>query len=89
MRNQSKNLPCVWVINIFWIRPILTVLFWSWCCVASPQSNSHTSPPSWSAKDEWFLVEEGWADAVPRNVILTEEREVGAMTRVVSVVKSR
>ena len=44
-----------------------------WCWVASPQSNNQTSPLSRSARDEWFRVGEGWAEAVPRKVIPSED----------------
>ena len=60
-------------MNIFSILPIFTVLFCIWCCVASPQSNSQTSPPRCKARAEWFLVDDGWAEAVPRKVMLREE----------------
>ena len=55
--------PCVCVMNIFWMRPIFTADFWIWCCVASPQSKSQTSPSSRSASAEWLRVEDGCADA--------------------------
>lgn len=63
-------------MKILRILPILTSLFCNWCCVASPQSNSQTSLLSRRASDEWFLVDDGWADAVPRKVIFIETRWV-------------
>ena len=59
-------------MKIFSILPILTLLFCSWCWVASPQSNNHTSLPRRRLRAEWFLVDDGWADAVPRNVMFME-----------------
>lgn len=58
------------------ILPILTSLFCSLCWVASPQSKSHTSPPKRRAKAEWFLVDDGCAEAVPRNVMFIAEKLV-------------
>lgn len=34
--------------------------------MASPQSKSQTSPRRRTASAEWFLVKDGWAEAVPR-----------------------
>lgn len=61
-------------MNIFSIFPILTVLFWSCPCVASPQSKSQTSAPNRRANAECCRVDEGWADAVPRNVTDKDEK---------------
>lgn len=60
------------MINIFSIFPIFRVDFCSWCCVASPQSKSQTSELSLNARAEWFLVDDGWADAVPKKVTLRD-----------------
>ena len=64
----------MWVMNIFCTLPIFTELFWIWCWVASPQSKSQTSPSRRRANAEWFRVDDGWADALPRMVMLTEDR---------------
>jgi hypothetical protein len=71
---QLDGLPCVCVINIFLILPIFIPLL-AWICfwVDSPQSKSQTSEPSRRAKEEWFRVDEGCAEAVPRKVMLKEE----------------
>ena len=65
-------------MNTFSIFPILTLLFCIWCWVASPQSNSQTSPLNLKASDEWFRVDEGWAAAGPKNVIFSEESATGS-----------
>jgi len=68
--------PCVWVMKILPIFPIFSLLRCSWCCVASPQSNSHSSPPRRRPRAEWLRVDDGWAEAVPRKVMLTAVRAV-------------
>ena len=72
---EVVGLPCVWVMKILLILPILTLLFCNRCCVASPQSKSHTSPFRRNARAEWFRVEDGCADALPRTVMLTVDND--------------
>ena len=74
MHTKSHRAPWVCVMKIFVILPNLMLLLWMRFWVDSPQSNSHISPASLMANEEWLRVEDGFADAVPRKVILIADK---------------
>ena len=57
----------------------------SWCCVASPQSNSHISSVSRSAYDDTFRVNYGEPEEVPRKTTSMPLKLVSPSTTMASL----
>jgi len=54
------------------------LVFWSWSCVPSPTSKSRVLEEGRRrAREEWFLVVEGTAEAVPRGRMVMAAGMVG------------